>query len=210
MKLARTYLEMGMLDEATKALQTAARSPLQRFEAGAMLGASVQGTRRSAARDRMVRARGRSAGALRRGRPCAAVRPWPSRSKKRARPRARWRYSSNCRRRPASIAMPVSAPNGWRACRPEVEHLVPHAPPLRRLLPRGRAGPHRGALVRFWERNFFAGALPLLERAASSAFVRGGVSGIGAITALAGLAELAGIFGSTRGTEQQPERNAEV
>jgi tetratricopeptide (TPR) repeat protein len=37
MKLARTYLEMGMLDEATKALQTASRSPLQRFEAGAML-----------------------------------------------------------------------------------------------------------------------------------------------------------------------------
>jgi tetratricopeptide (TPR) repeat protein len=37
MKLARTYLEMGMLEEATAALKTAARSPRQRFEAGALL-----------------------------------------------------------------------------------------------------------------------------------------------------------------------------
>jgi len=61
----------------------------------------------------------------------------------------------------------------------------------------------------FWERNFFAGALPLLERAASNPFIRGGVSGIGVITALAGFAELAGFFGESRGTERQPERNAE-
>ena len=38
MKLARTYLEMGMLQEATASLKTAARSPRQRFEAAAMLG----------------------------------------------------------------------------------------------------------------------------------------------------------------------------
>ncbi len=38
MKLARTYLEMGMLDEAAAALKTAARSPRQRFEAGSLLG----------------------------------------------------------------------------------------------------------------------------------------------------------------------------
>lgn len=62
----------------------------------------------------------------------------------------------------------------------------------------------------FWERNFFAGALPLLDQVASNPFVRGGVSGIGAITALAGVAELAGFFGSTRGTERHPERNVEV
>jgi tetratricopeptide (TPR) repeat protein len=37
MKLAQTYLEMGMLDEATAALKTASRSPRYRFEAGAML-----------------------------------------------------------------------------------------------------------------------------------------------------------------------------
>ncbi len=38
MKLARTYLEMGMLQEATTSLKTAARSPRRRFEAAATLG----------------------------------------------------------------------------------------------------------------------------------------------------------------------------
>jgi tetratricopeptide (TPR) repeat protein len=38
MKLARTYLEMGMTAEAAAALKTAAGSPMQRFEAGSMLG----------------------------------------------------------------------------------------------------------------------------------------------------------------------------
>ena len=62
----------------------------------------------------------------------------------------------------------------------------------------------------FWERNFFAGALPLVEQVAASAFVRGAVSGIGLVTALAGVAELAGLFGSARRSEHRPERNAEV
>jgi tetratricopeptide (TPR) repeat protein len=38
LKLARTYLEMGMADEAIGSLETAARSPKYRFEAAAMLG----------------------------------------------------------------------------------------------------------------------------------------------------------------------------
>ena len=38
MTLARTYLEMGMEDEALGSLQTAARSPRFRFEAGSLLG----------------------------------------------------------------------------------------------------------------------------------------------------------------------------
>ena len=38
MTLARTYLEIGMVDEAIAALQNAARSSQQRFEAAAMLG----------------------------------------------------------------------------------------------------------------------------------------------------------------------------
>jgi hypothetical protein len=62
----------------------------------------------------------------------------------------------------------------------------------------------------FWDRNFFSGALPFIGHAAGSAFVRGAVSGVGAITALAGFAELAGLFGSTRHTEPHPEPNAEV
>ena len=38
MKLAHTYLEMGMTEEAIAALKNAARSPGQRFEAGSLLG----------------------------------------------------------------------------------------------------------------------------------------------------------------------------
>ncbi len=38
MTLARTYLEIGMLDEAQASLETAVRSPRQRFEAAAALG----------------------------------------------------------------------------------------------------------------------------------------------------------------------------
>ena len=38
LKLARTYLEMGMSDEAIGSLKTAARSPRHRFEAASMLG----------------------------------------------------------------------------------------------------------------------------------------------------------------------------
>jgi len=37
MTLGRTYMEMGMADEAISALTTAARSPRQRFEAGLLL-----------------------------------------------------------------------------------------------------------------------------------------------------------------------------
>jgi len=48
----------------------------------------------------------------------------------------------------------------------------------------------------FWEHNFFLTRLPGLARILSSPFVRGGISGIGAITALAGLAELGGLFAS--------------
>ena len=38
LKLARTFLEMGMADEAVGSLETAARSPRHRFEAASMLG----------------------------------------------------------------------------------------------------------------------------------------------------------------------------
>lgn len=38
MTIARTYLEMGMVEDAIKTLTVASRSPLQRFEAGRLLG----------------------------------------------------------------------------------------------------------------------------------------------------------------------------
>jgi hypothetical protein len=57
----------------------------------------------------------------------------------------------------------------------------------------------------FWDRNGFATYVPLLEPVLASPFVRGAVSGIGAITALAGLAEIGGLFGRReRGSQQQP------
>lgn len=62
----------------------------------------------------------------------------------------------------------------------------------------------------FWERNSFVAAMPSLEPVLVSWFVRGGVTGVGAITALAGLAELGGIFGPRRSRTDTPERNASI
>ena len=53
-----------------------------------------------------------------------------------------------------------------------------------------------------WERNFFVERLPLLESIVQNVFVRGAVSGVGAITALAGLAELAGLFRRWKSKDQ--------
>lgn len=50
----------------------------------------------------------------------------------------------------------------------------------------------------FWDRNFFAASAPALQPLLDNPFVRGAVSGIGAVTALAGLAELGGLIGSRR------------
>jgi hypothetical protein len=52
----------------------------------------------------------------------------------------------------------------------------------------------------FWERNFFAETLPVVEGLLASPYARGAVSGVGVATLLAGLAELAGAFVSRRHT----------
>ena len=54
----------------------------------------------------------------------------------------------------------------------------------------------------FWDRNFFAAAVPALDGLLDSPFARGAVSGIGAITAIAGLAELAAVFLTRRRAER--------
>jgi len=59
----------------------------------------------------------------------------------------------------------------------------------------------------FWEQNSF-GAIPTVAPLLASPFIRGGVSGIGAVTALAGLAELGAAFVSRRPPEESPERTA--
>ena len=87
--------------------------------------------------------------------------------------------------RPASIVLP--------ACRPEADISF-----LTRILFAAyflEAGlilivaPWSG----FWDRNLFIDAFPALAQLFESPFVRGAVSGIGAITVVAGLAELAGV-----------------
>ena len=40
----------------------------------------------------------------------------------------------------------------------------------------------------FWDRNFFASALPALREIAASPYARGAVSGLGLVTLLAGIA----------------------
>lgn len=57
----------------------------------------------------------------------------------------------------------------------------------------------------FWDRNFFAEALPALDRVLASPYARGAVSGVGLVTALAGLAELGGAVASRRAASAAPE-----
>jgi len=55
-----------------------------------------------------------------------------------------------------------------------------------------------------WDRNFFVEHLPAMEAVVQNVFVRGAISGVGAITALAGLAELAGIFARWKSKDRIP------
>lgn len=57
--------------------------------------------------------------------------------------------------------------------------------------------------------NAFIGDTPALQDLLSSPFVRGGISGIGAITTVAGLAELASAIVS-RNRDDAPARNVEL
>ena len=50
----------------------------------------------------------------------------------------------------------------------------------------------------FWDRNYFAEAIPAVQAVLTNNFVRGAVSGLGLVNVLAALGELADIFGSRR------------
>jgi hypothetical protein len=56
----------------------------------------------------------------------------------------------------------------------------------------------------FWDRNLFLGLIPGLAQVFDSPFVRGAVSGVGAITVVAGLAELVGVLS----LRQRPKQDA--
>jgi len=57
----------------------------------------------------------------------------------------------------------------------------------------------------FWERNYFADALPVVGAVADTAAARGAVTGIGLLTVAAGLVELAGVFGRANGPTDQED-----
>jgi hypothetical protein len=46
----------------------------------------------------------------------------------------------------------------------------------------------------YWDRNFFAQSLPLLQAAITNNFVRGAVSGLGLINVAAGVSELVSLM----------------
>ena len=46
----------------------------------------------------------------------------------------------------------------------------------------------------FWDRNYFAQHLPVLEAVITNDFVRGGISGLGVLNILMGIGEIASLF----------------
>lgn len=58
----------------------------------------------------------------------------------------------------------------------------------------------------FWDRNFFAEAMPVLDELLASPYARGAVSGVGLITMLGGFAELGAAFASRRHASAAPGR----
>jgi polyferredoxin len=57
----------------------------------------------------------------------------------------------------------------------------------------------------FWERNYFAEALPVLQPFLTNNFVRGAVTGLGLVNLVAGFADLAVVF-SSREQHEIPDR----
>jgi len=54
----------------------------------------------------------------------------------------------------------------------------------------------------YWDRNYFAEALPLLHAAVTNDFVRGAVSGLGLVNMAAGVMELFSLFAAQRSREE--------
>ncbi len=118
-RLALTYHEMGMVEDAIKALEAAARSPRQRFDSASMLGRLYLERKDTDPRDRVARARRRSAGANPRCRPRACSTIWPRRWNRWASSRAPSRSSSSSSPNRAAIATWPARSNGCPRCRRE-------------------------------------------------------------------------------------------
>jgi hypothetical protein len=84
--------------------------------------------------------------------------------------------------------------NIWRACRPEADiSFFTRTLLAAYFIEAGLiliVAPWSG----FWSRNVFREYIPALQPILDNLFLRGAVSGVGAVTALAGLAELGGLL----------------
>ena len=121
MTLARTYLEIGMLDEAVASLQTAVRSPRQRFEAAAALGRVYERRGEPALAIEWFERAAEAPAPDARGGTRVALRPRRRSSTAPVKRRGRWPYSSNCRPTPATIATCRPGSTASHACRPEAD-----------------------------------------------------------------------------------------
>ena len=186
LKLAHTYLEMGMSEEAIGSLVTASRLPRQRFEAASTLARlyrnqqdwphAIEWYERAAeapAPSADAGARSSTTSARPSSRPGRRREPWPC--------------SWSSRPMPANTAMSLPGCTGSRRSRREADHQDRQPPAVRGVFPRSGVilvvAPWSG----FWEHNRFAASHATVAALISSPFVRGAVSGIGVITVIAGL-----------------------
>ena len=160
-----TYREMGMIDDAIKALELAARSPRQRFDAASMLGRLLPRAQGQRPGRRVVRARRRSAGADARRRPRAALRSGAdARDGRRERARAGGVRRARVRIGRLSATWPAAS-IGCRKSRPEGEPLFRRLLFVALLL-------EAGLLLMlipwsaFWDRNYFVELVAGPRRAA--------------------------------------------
>ena len=147
MTLARTYLEMSMPDEAVEPLKEAFKTPQFRFEAAAMLGRLHQ--QRGdvpQAIEWLERAAGAPAPTRDEGHARALRSRRADRGERRHRPCAR-ASSSSCRPTPATTGMWRSVSSASPGSKPEADHFLLDASPLRCLLPGSWPDPDRRAVV---------------------------------------------------------------
>ena len=62
----------------------------------------------------------------------------------------------------------------------------------------------------FWDRNYFAEAVPLLRDTLTNNYVRGAVSGLGLVNVLAALGELADLFLTRRRHDGFPDDHSRI
>ena len=194
--LGKTYIEMGMTEEAISALRSggAHAEPSVRSRVAARPPLSQAG--RHPARDRMARARRGGAGAGRERSARAALRSRiDPRVGGRDGPRARGlSRTPGGRGRYRDVAARIE-----RLARVQTGELIIRT--LSRLLFAAYFLEAGFILVvapwsAFWDHNRFAEQRPALDAFLESPYARGGVTGVGVMTALAGLVELGSVFKS--------------